>query len=349
MHPLLRQFLLSPALTPRLASPFLRTLLPSVGLAYALQTAVAVPSIAARSEKVYDLSGSLTYLSCAALSLALPTLRARAAAEAAGAVGKALPAWPRALEALTQGVSGGAAGGVWGWRNVVLTAAVGLWAGRRTRFSYTLAARLLFLRGKCLADADGRARTVGTYLFTRILGTKTDSRFDGIRARPLPFYAAFLAQATWVSLCLLPVLALNALPATTLLAPATRFLPVTDVAGIALFALGFGFEAVADRQKSNWMAAKQQKKHEEQFITGGLWGKSRHPNYFGEIALWSGIAVSAGGVLASAAGVHGMGLATGLGVGRLIGAGMAAVSPAFVTFLLTQVSCCQNSNVERHD
>ena len=135
MHPLLRQLVLSPALTPRLASPFLRTLLPSVGLAYAIQTAFALPSVALQTEKVYDLSGSLTYLSCTALSLALPTLRARAAAEAAGVVGKALPAFPSVLAALTKGVSGSPASGVWRWRNVVLSAAVGLWAGRRTRFS----------------------------------------------------------------------------------------------------------------------------------------------------------------------------------------------------------------------
>ena len=186
---------------------------------------------------------------------------------------------------------------------------------------------------------------MGTYLFARILGTKTDSRFDSIRTKPLSFYTAFFLQATWVSLCLLPVLALNSLPAATLLAPATRFLPATDVPGLALFALGFGLEAVADRQKSVWMAAKEQKKHEEKFMTSGLWGKSRHPNYFGEIALWTGIAVSAGGVLASAAGVHEMGLATTLGVGRAIGAGMAAVSPAFVAFLLTQVSPDRYSNV----
>ena len=129
MHPLLRSLVLSPALSPRLASPFLRTLLPSVGLAYAIQAAVAVPSIALQSERFYDLSGSFTYLSCAALSLALPTLRARAAASAAG---KAIPAFPSVVEALTKGVSGGAGGaGVWTWRNIVLSAAVGLWAGRR--------------------------------------------------------------------------------------------------------------------------------------------------------------------------------------------------------------------------
>ena len=176
---------------------------------------------------------------------------------------------------------------------------------------------------------------MGPFLFKRILDTKKDSRFDGIREKPLPFAGMFFAQATWVSLCLLPVMALNSLPASTLLA--TKFLPATDVMGLALFALGFGFEAVADAQKSAWMKAKEEKKHEERFITSGLWGKSRHPNYFGEITLWTGIAVCAGGVLGSAVGVQGMGLTSSLALGRAIGVSMSVVSPAFVTFLLTKV------------
>ena len=75
-------------------SPFLSTLVPSIGLAYAIQAAVAVPSIIAQSERFYDLSGSLTYLSCTALSLYLPSIRARYAAAALGSV---KPAWPSVL------------------------------------------------------------------------------------------------------------------------------------------------------------------------------------------------------------------------------------------------------------
>lgn len=97
--------------------------MPSVGAAFALQAAVAVPSILAQSEKFYDLSGSLTYLSVTALSLYLPTLRARAAAHVAG---KTLPEWP----GLVAGLLG--RGGVNGlnWRQVVLSAAVSIWATR---------------------------------------------------------------------------------------------------------------------------------------------------------------------------------------------------------------------------
>ena len=102
--------------------PFLSTLVPSIGLAFAVQGAVAVPSIIAQSERFYDLSGSLTYLSCTALSLYLPSIRARAAAAAAGSP---KPAWPSVLGALSSG-----AGGL-NWRQVVLSAAVSIWATRR--------------------------------------------------------------------------------------------------------------------------------------------------------------------------------------------------------------------------
>jgi hypothetical protein len=104
-------------------SPFLRTLVPSVGLAYAIQGAVGVPSIIGQTERFYDLSGSLTYLSCTALSLYLPTLRARHAAELTGLP---KPSWPSIVEALKG--AGPAMG--WNWRMVVLSVAVSLWAAR---------------------------------------------------------------------------------------------------------------------------------------------------------------------------------------------------------------------------
>ena len=81
----------------------------------------------------------------------------------------------------------------------------------------------------------------------------------------------------------------------------------------------------------------QRKEHDEDFLTHGLWSKSRHPNYFGESTLWTGIAVTSAGVLASKIGQVGMGLA-GTSYGRILGLGMCFVSPAFVTFLLLKVS-----------
>ncbi|KAL9121521.1 MAG: hypothetical protein Q9187_001917 [Circinaria calcarea] len=278
------------------SSPFLRTLIPSISLAYGLQGLIAVPSILAQSEKFYDLSGSLTYLSCTALSLYLPTLRARYAASLAGTT---KPAWPSLVGALM-----GRAGCGLNWRQVVLSAAVSIWATR-----------------------------LGTYLFARISADGHDSRFDDIRKSPSKMLGMFFAQATWVSLCLLPVLAINSLPAALLSTP----LLLTDILGLLLYTGGISFEVIADRQKSKWVEDKKAKRHSEEFLTGGLWSKSRHPNYFGEATLWTGIATMAGGVLVSNVGQVGMGLAGGIG-GRALACAMAAVSPAFVSFLLLKVS-----------
>ena len=60
--------------------------------------------------------------------------------------------------------------------------------------------------------------------------------------------------------------------------------------GFALWIFGFGFEVLADHQKTKFKADAA---NEGKFITGGLWDISRHPNYFGEIVLWLGITVMA--------------------------------------------------------
>lgn len=279
-------------------NPFLRTLIPSIGLAYGLQAAVALPSILAQTERFYDLSGSLTYISCTALSLYLPTLRARYGAMSSATA----PAWPSLLASLT------GKGGVnaWNWRQLALSAAVTIWATR-----------------------------LGSFLFARITAEDgKDSRFDSIRGSPPKFLVAFFAQATWVSLCLLPVLAVNSIPATTL--AALPLVTLTDIIGLSLYIGGITFEATADKQKSTWMQEKKEKKHSEEFLTRGLWGKSRHPNYFGESTLWTGIATTAAGVMLSSVGQAGMGF-SGSGAARLGALAMAGVSPAFVTFLLLKV------------
>jgi steroid 5-alpha reductase family enzyme len=177
---------------------------------------------------------------------------------------------------------------------------------------------------------------VGTFLFSRITSENgQDSRFDKIRTSPSKFMVAFFAQATWVSLVMLPVTALNSIPPATF-AKIPYFTPGT-LAGIALWLFGFSFEVTADRQKSQWMAEKKEKKHDEDFLTRGLWSKSRHPNYFGEISMWTGIAVTAGSILASTVGQKALGWSGSPGA-RVGALAVAGVSPAFTTFLLTQVS-----------
>ena len=174
---------------------------------------------------------------------------------------------------------------------------------------------------------------MGTYLFQRISADGTDSRFDNIRQSPPKFLGAFFAQATWVSLCLMPVLAVNSMP-VYMFASLPASVALTDILGLLLFTGGITFEVAADRQKDKWVQEKKQKKHSEEFLTRGLWSKSRHPNYFGESTLWSGIAILAGGVLVRNSSQV---LAAGI-KGKILASAMCGVSPAFVTFLLLKVS-----------
>lgn len=205
----------------------LSTLVPTVLSAFAIQAAVAVPSIVTQNEQFYDLSGSLTFLTCTAVSLYLPALRARSYAAAQGL---AKPNFPSLLS--------------FGPRKLILSAMVAIWAGR-----------------------------LGTFLYARIKKAGKDPRFDEIKTKPLSFFGAFMAQATWVTLVAGPVFAVNAIPTATM--PALGLL---EGLGLATWLSGMLFEIVADRQKSAWRKAKDSKKHSEQFISSGLWSKSRHPN-----------------------------------------------------------------------
>ncbi|KAI1630595.1 hypothetical protein F4809DRAFT_636217 [Biscogniauxia mediterranea] len=269
-------------------SPLLRTAVPSVAAAFALQAAAAAPSLRARSERYYDASGSATFLAVTLLSLCLPPLRA-----AGGSLVNV--SWS------------------WNWRQLALSAAAAAWAVRLGSY--------LFARIRA-ADGDGR-----------------DSRFDAIRGSPGKFGAAFAAQAVWVSLVLMPVVAVNAVmvvvPPAAAVPAAVR---VTDVLGGALFLAGFACEVVADRQKSAWVARRRAKEHDEAFMTAGLWSRSQYPNYFGECALWTGIATVAAGALCSPAAQAALGYPGGGVAGKLLALGLSYVSPAFTSFLLLKVT-----------
>lgn len=82
---------------------------------------------------------------------------------------------------------------------------------------------------------------------------------------------AFAAQATWVSLCLMPIIAVNSIPAAAV--AATGSIRLTDILGLSLYIGGLLFEVNADRQKSQWMHEKREKVHDEEFLTRGLWSK----------------------------------------------------------------------------
>ncbi|PVD30676.1 hypothetical protein C0Q70_09950 [Pomacea canaliculata] len=128
---------------------------------------------------------------------------------------------------------------------------------------------------------------LGFYLFTRILHEGQDRRFDKVRTRPGVFLLYWTIQGVWILLTLLPTLMLNSKKQNK---PVTK----RDYIGWSLWAIGFLFEALADYQKSQFRADPA---NAGKFICHGLWSISRHPNYFGEILMWSGLWLSASSVL----------------------------------------------------
>ena len=62
------------------------------------------------------------------------------------------------------------------------------------------------------------------------------------------------------------------------------------LAGVAIWLVGFYFEAIGDYQLTVFKSKKASK---GKLMTTGLWRYTRHPNYFGEATLWWGIALIA--------------------------------------------------------
>jgi steroid 5-alpha reductase family enzyme len=154
------------------------------------------------------------------------------------------------------------------------------------------------------------AARLSIHITARNFGSGEDARYRAIRERHEPrfalksLYLVFWPRAllAWViSLPLLGVFASNA--------P----LGALDVVGVALWIVGFVFEAVGD-----WQLARFRKNpaNSGTVLNRGLWRYTRHPNYFGESCIWWGF-----GALALAA-----------------GAWWSLASPALLTFLLLRVS-----------
>ena len=150
---------------------------------------------------------------------------------------------------------------------------------------------------------------LGTFLFRRIRKAGKDARFDELKTSFPRFLLTWTLQGLWVSLTLAAALA--AITTTT-----RKELDIFAMIGFLVWALGFALEVVADTQKSRFRADPANK---DKFIQSGVWAWSRHPNYFGEIVLWIGVAIIALPVLRGWQWV-------------------TLISPVFVTLLLTRVS-----------
>jgi steroid 5-alpha reductase family enzyme len=63
-------------------------------------------------------------------------------------------------------------------------------------------------------------------------------------------------------------------------------LTIPDAIGGLMFAAGFAFEVVADRQLERFKATRSRP---SDVLDSGLWRYTRHPNYFGDALLWWGL------------------------------------------------------------
>jgi steroid 5-alpha reductase family enzyme len=121
------------------------------------------------------------------------------------------------------------------------------------------------LLASCLVVAW--ALRLGLFLFSRTCAHGgRDSRFDKVRSRFWLFLTFWLVQSVWAYLTSLAVLMLQR-------APVVPAFALTDAAGLALFALGWGLELLADYQKAVWRKQKDSQQHD--FIDTGLWSWSR--------------------------------------------------------------------------
>jgi steroid 5-alpha reductase family enzyme len=187
-----------------------------VGLVFGIQWLGFIAAYALQTEKFYDLTGSVTYITVTILAALLsPTIDDR---------------------------------------SVLLLAPVLIWATR-----------------------------LGSFLFGRIQKAGKDARFDEIKVSFLRFLLTWTIQGLWVTFT--AAAALTAITTTT-----RQGLGVFALIGFVIWAFGFAIELLADTQKSAWRADPANK---GQFIDVGLWAWSRHPNYFGEIVLWVGVALIA--------------------------------------------------------
>ena len=214
----------------------------TVGLAFLVQWLVFIPAYLMQTEKFFDLTGSLTYISVILLGVVL-----------------------------SKNID---------FRSILLSALVVIWAVR-----------------------------LGTFLYSRIQKAGKDDRFDEIKPSFIRFLNVWTIQGLWVTFTV--AAALVAITTTT-----RKDLDLFAMIGFLVWIFGFAFEVIADSQKRKFSADPQNK---GKFIQTGLWSRSRHPNYFGEIMLWLGIAIIALPVLQGWQWV-------------------ALISPVFVTLLLTRVS-----------
>lgn len=132
------------------------------------------------------------------------------------------------------------------------------------------------------------------YLLRRNWGKGEDFRYQKFRADAgekwwwYSFFKVFLLQGVLLWIISAPLLAAQ-------LSPTPDRLTVLDLAAVAIWAIGFFFEAVGDFQMARFKADPANK---GKVLDRGVWRYTRHPNYFGDATQWWAyylVALAAGG------------------------------------------------------
>jgi len=160
------------------------------------------------------------------------------------------------------------------------------------------------------------AARLAFFLVRRVLARGHDQRFDEMRHRFFAFLGFWVFQMVWVWVVSLPVTLVLAVP-SEIMPP----LGVRDYVAYGIWSVGFLIETWADESRWSWSRSGESSKLPP--LTTGIWSWSRHPNYFGEILMWTGMYITASG----AWDVSGWKYAY-----------FSVVSPLFTAFLLLFVS-----------
>ena len=155
---------------------------------------------------------------------------------------------------------------------------------------------------------------LGMFLFKRVKDVGQDIRFVEMKKDFFWFFMTWTLSGLWVFLTY--VAGLSAMTSINLIENMSFYHFIFMLTGFLLWVVGFVIEILADNQKKIF---RENPSNKGKFISSGLWAWSRHPNYFGEIILWLGIAIIA---FPSMEG------------GEILG----LISPLFVYVLLTKIS-----------
>ncbi|NKI30443.1 DUF1295 domain-containing protein [Croceivirga thetidis] len=133
------------------------------------------------------------------------------------------------------------------------------------------------------------------YLAWRNIGKGEDFRYQEFRKKYGPerywwfsFFQTFLLQGVLIMIISLPLLGISA-------SESDGTLNLLDYVGIVVWLIGFTFEAGGDFQLARF---KGDEKNKGKVLNTGFWKYTRHPNYFGDAAVWWAyalISMAAGG------------------------------------------------------